>query len=229
MESDEKIVLVHTDSKITLQLLQNKSKHANLIEQIRTKVQEMEQRKWRVEFRWIKAHAGHRGNEMVDQQAKEAAKNKKIEECYIKIPKSVVMSEQKEQCVKWWQREWTETTKGAITKAFFPKIEDRLNLRLNATPNFTAIVTGHGNIKAYLHKYKIIDNPRCPCRKGQQTVQHIISDCPLLEKEREKLKAVVTRTENWPVSCNKLGGQYHKKFKEYIDSISWNDEQSTSS
>jgi len=51
---------------------------------------------------------------MADQQAKEAARNKKIEECYKKIPKSVVMSEQKEQSVKWWQREWTETTKSAI-------------------------------------------------------------------------------------------------------------------
>ena len=53
----------------------------------------------------------------------------------------------------------------------------------------------HGNIKAYLHKYKIIDDPTCPCRKGPQTVQHIIFDCPFLEKEREKLKAVVTRTK----------------------------------
>ena len=59
MEPEEKIVLVHTDSKITLQLLQNKKKHTKLIEQITTKVQEMEQRDWRVEFRWIKAHAGH--------------------------------------------------------------------------------------------------------------------------------------------------------------------------
>jgi len=139
------------------------------------------------------------------------------------------MSEQKEQSVKWWQREWTETTKGAITKAFFPKIEDRLKFRLNVTSNFTAIVTGHGNIKAYLHKYKIIGDPMCPCRKGPQTVQHIIFDCPLLEKEREKLKAVVTRTENWPVNCNKLGVQFHKKFKEYVDNISWSEEQNKKS
>ena len=70
MEPEEKIVLVHAESKITLQLLQNKKKHTKLIEKIRTKVQEMEQREWRVEFRWIKAHAGHRGNEMADQQGK---------------------------------------------------------------------------------------------------------------------------------------------------------------
>ena len=50
MESDEKILLVHTGSKITLQLLQNKKKHTNFIEQIRSEVQEMEQREWRVKF-----------------------------------------------------------------------------------------------------------------------------------------------------------------------------------
>jgi hypothetical protein len=189
----------------------------------------MEHREWRVEFRWIKAHAGHRGNEMADQQAKEAAKNKNIEEFCIKIPKSEVLSEQKDISDKLWQREWTDTTKGAITKAFFPKIKDRLKLRLNTTPNFTTIVTGHGNIKAYLHKYNIIDDPMCHYRKGQQTIQHIIFDCLLLEKEREKLKAVVTRTETWPVSCNKLGLQYYKKFKEFIDKISWNEEHNISS
>ena len=95
MEPEKKIVLVHTDSKITLQLLQNKKKHTKLIEQIRTKVQEMEQREWRVEFRWLKVHTGHRGKEMADQQAKEAARNKNIEEFYIKIPKSVVIVNKK--------------------------------------------------------------------------------------------------------------------------------------
>ena len=48
--------------------------------------------------------------------------------------------------------------KRAITKSFFPKISDRLKVRINATPNFTAIVTGHGNIKTYLYKYKIIES-----------------------------------------------------------------------
>ena len=54
-----------------------------------------------------------------------------------KNTQSVVMSEEKVQSVKWWQREWTETTKGAITKAFFPEIEDRLNTKLYSHSNRT--------------------------------------------------------------------------------------------
>ena len=40
-ESGEKSVLIHTDSRITLQLLQNQKKHTWLMEQIGTKVIEM--------------------------------------------------------------------------------------------------------------------------------------------------------------------------------------------
>ena len=38
-------------------------------------------------------------------------------------------------------------TKGATTKSFFPKIPDRLKMRISVTPNFTTMITGHGNIK----------------------------------------------------------------------------------
>ena len=54
-----------------------------------------------------------------------------------------------------WQSEWDSTTKGAITKLYFPKIADRLKLKINVTPNFTMRVTGHGNIKTYLYKYNV--------------------------------------------------------------------------
>ena len=65
--------------------------------------------------------------------------------------------------------DWTEPTEGAITKSFFPIIEDRLKLTLNATPKFAATVTDHGNVKAYSHKYKIIDNPTCLCKKERKS------------------------------------------------------------
>jgi len=126
----------------------------------------MEQYEWIVEFSWIKAQAGHRGNDLADELAKEAVSSKTIEECYTRIPKSAVWSELKEQSVKQWQNERERSSKGVITKYFFPKITDWLKLRISATPNFTTIVTGHCNIKTYLYKYKMIKSPMCSCDEG---------------------------------------------------------------
>ena len=101
---------------------------------------------------------------------------------------------------------------------------DRLKLRINPTPNFTAIVTGHGNIKTCLHKFNIIENTKCSCDKGEQTVDHIIYSCKLQEQERDRLKAVITRSEQWPISKNKLVLKYYKNFKQFTDSIVLNKE-----
>jgi len=116
LETKEREVLLLTDSRITLDLLQNRKKHTYLIENNRTKVAEMERNDWQVKFSWIKAHAGHYGNELADNLAKEAANSKRIIECYNRIPKSAVMSELNKQSVTQWQNEWDRTTKGAITK-----------------------------------------------------------------------------------------------------------------
>jgi hypothetical protein len=183
----------------------------------------LERHEWKVEFSWVKALVGQRGNELADRLAKEASRSKNIEECCNRIPKSTVSSELKEQCLKQWQNEWERTTKGATTKSF-PFIADRLKLRINPTPNFTTLVTGHGNIKSYLHKYNIIENPKFSCNKGEQTVDHIIYNCSLHEQERERLKALITRSEKWPVSKNKLVLKYYKNFKQFTDNMVLNKE-----
>ena len=80
-------------------------------------------------------------------------------------------------------------------KIFLPKkIADSLKLRINATSNFTTTVTGHGNIKAYLYKYKIIESPLCSRDEGEQSEDHILYECKLLEHERDGLKAAVIRS-----------------------------------
>jgi hypothetical protein len=147
----------------------------------------MEMQNWKIEFNWIKARAGHDGNELADQTAKEAATSTDINECYTRIPKSAVRRELKDHSVTKWQSEWDHTTKGAITKSFFPKIAERLKLKVNVTANLTTVVTGHGNINSYLHKYKILESTMCSCKSGEQTVDHIIFECKLLEQDRERL------------------------------------------
>jgi len=87
----------------------------------------MEEHEWKVDFSWIKAHAGQRGNELADSLAKEASRSSNIGECHNRDPESTVSRELKERCLKQWQNEWEKTTKGTITKSF-PIIVDRLKL-----------------------------------------------------------------------------------------------------
>jgi hypothetical protein len=75
--------------------------------------------------------------------------------------------------------------KGSTTKEYFPNVEERLKMKINLTQNFTAIVTGYGKIKTYLHRFKIIENPTCTCGKAAQTTDHLIFECETLTK-REK-------------------------------------------
>jgi hypothetical protein len=87
-----------------------------------------------------------------------------------------------------WQKGWENCTKAAITKQFFPNLRDRVKLNINVNPNFTAIVTGHGKTRAYLHQFKIIETAACPCNKGDQTVDHLLNQCTLLKTQRELLR-----------------------------------------
>jgi hypothetical protein len=93
------------------------------------------------------------------------ATNESLTKEYDRIPKSVVTSEVEEERVRKWQRNWSQTIKGSITKEYFPDVEERLKMKLNLTP----IVTGHGKTKAYLHRFKIIEDPTCTCGKAVQT------------------------------------------------------------
>jgi hypothetical protein len=157
---------------MTLDSLKNSNIHTFLIEEIRRKATEMGKIDWKIQFCWVKAHIGIQGNELADTVANEAATNADITECYKKVPKSVVISELDGISVEKWQREWDETTKGEITKDYFPIFADRLNMKINITQNFTTMVTGHGNIKSYLHQFNIIETPTCPCGAKDQTIDH---------------------------------------------------------
>jgi hypothetical protein len=55
---------------------------------------------------------------------------------------------------------------------------------LNLRPNLTMIMTGHGNIRSYLRRLKIIGSPECPCKQDIQTVDHLIFQCKRLKNVR---------------------------------------------
>jgi hypothetical protein len=110
-------------------------------------------------------------------------------------PRSAIKKDTRKESIRKWQRQWEETTKGAITKEFFPSVERRLAVNLTSSPKVTTVMTGHGNIRSYLHRLQIIGSPECPCKHGTQTVDRLILQCNRLENEREKLKNSVLYLE----------------------------------
>jgi ribonuclease HI len=215
MQTEDKAATIYTDSQMTLDSLKNSNIHTFLIEEIRRKLMGMGKIDWKIQFLWVKAHVGIQGNELADTLAKKAATNADIIECYKKVPKSVVLNELRGISVEKWQREWDQTTKGEITGEYFPVVAARLKMKINITQNFTTMVTGHGNIRSCLHHFKIIETP-CPCSTTDQTIDHLLFECELLNKERDNLISTVLKTDVWTTGKNKLTrkqiSMFHRAF-----------------
>jgi len=92
-------------------------------------------------------------------------------------------------------------------------------VNLNLSSNVTTIMTGHGNIRSYLYRFKIIGSPECSCKRGIQTVDHLIFECKRLKKERGRLQCSVKKDGNWPVRKSELTHRYLKQFIRYINTI----------
>ena len=94
-------------------------------------------------------------------------------------------------------------------------------MKITLTPKFTAMVTAHGKTRSYLHRFKIIESPVCPCANGNQTVEHIIYDYGKLNNERRKLIADISKEDHWPVGKNVLVNRYLKSITHFIHSIDY--------
>jgi hypothetical protein len=123
----------------------------------------------------VKAHVGIEGNEMADSLAKKVAMDDIGDLVYDKIPRETIITQWKENEITKWQEQWTSSTKGAVSKLFFPYIKERMKTIIPISAEFMAMVTGHGLARSYLHRFKIIPNSTCLCGlKEEQKFNHII-------------------------------------------------------
>jgi hypothetical protein len=78
--------------------------------------------------------------------------------------------------------------KTAITKQYFPTFQDRLNMKISMAQTMAAMVTGDGKTRAYLHRFKLLENATCVCKQGDQTTDHILYHFTLRQTQRDILK-----------------------------------------
>jgi hypothetical protein len=124
-------------------------------------------------FGSVNGPAGIEGNELVDGLAKEAAVEDGLV-VYNQIQREVMIMREKENGLHMWHQQWTNTGKGAMTKAFFPSVRNRLRQKIPIFPEFVTI-TGHGKLRLYLHRFGLIVNPTRPCvEEEEETTDHLI-------------------------------------------------------
>jgi len=81
------------------------------------------------------------------------------------------------------------------------------------------MVRGHGKTRANLHRFKIMENATYPCNKGDQTIDHLLNQCTLLQTQRERLTNNVLKSGKWPVSKVELITKHLKSFLTFTKSI----------
>ena len=104
---------------------------------------------------------------------------------YDKISREAIMTRVRDNGLHLWQQKWTNTGKGAVTKAFFPAVRHKLRQKIPVNPQFTSMVTGHGKLRSYLYRFRLTDNPTCPCEEAEdQTTNRLIFRCKELHNKR---------------------------------------------
>jgi hypothetical protein len=82
-------------------------------------------------------------------------------------------------------------------------------------------------LKERLHmdifRFKLTDNPKCPCNEGVKTPEHLIYFCKLLEVQRSSLKQhIMADGGNGPTPNRELVASYLKSFSRFVKSIDFN-------
>jgi hypothetical protein len=70
-----------------------------------------------------------------------------------------------------------------------------------------------------MHRFKLIESSTCPCGKEEQTTDHLIYRCTLLQQSRETLKKETSKKGPWPIKKQDLIDKHLTQFVKFANSI----------
>ena len=161
-------------------------------------------------LRWVAGHEGIIGNETADKEAKKAATGLTSSSTslplYLRkpLPLNPAAIRQHHNAVlnKAWTNEWKESSRGrkflqldktSPSPGFLKRISNP-GLSRKLASLIAQLAISHVPLNAYLHKFKLVDKPRCPaCGDDNETVAHYLLSCPGYAHERWALSQAVKK------------------------------------
>ena len=92
-------------------------------------------------------------------------------------------------------------------------------MKINLTPKLTAVLSGHGKTRAYLHRLNWRDGAKCICGKEDQTMDHLLFHCTKTSAQRELLKLQINKPMNLQDNKIELITKHWKVYSAFIESI----------
>ena len=91
-------------------------------------------------------------------------------------------------------------------------------MRINLTPKLTAVLSGHGKTRAYLHRFNLRDEAKCICGKEDQTMDRLLFHCTQTSAQRELLTLQINKPMNLHDNKIELITKYRKVYSAFIES-----------
>lgn len=156
------------------------------------------------------------GNELADEAAKEAAALI-TNPVYTEFPLSYAKRHINQETTQAWHRDFIEESTGSGTKIFFqsPSEAEVYSQKLGISFEMTQCLTGHSFCKAYLKRFKIIEEDSCPCDSStSQTISHLLLECPCYERARRSHAVLCEEFNIQPFSIKEIA-----RYKQLIESF----------
>lgn len=203
--------MLGVDCQAAINALQNElSTHSLTIaaDTLRTATQISKERgdkNYSLTIRWTAGHVGIDGNEIVDKEAKKAAKGQSSEPSSLprilrrklKASSAALKQERNKTDKENWKKRWTNSHRGRKDSRIDSSSPSKHFLNLISAPKLSRqaasliaqLRISHAPLNGYLYRFKRVDNPRCPaCGETEETVEHFLLHCPTYAHERWALE-----------------------------------------
>jgi len=143
-----------------------------------------------IELKWIKAHAGHLGNERADELAKLGTSVTCSRRVALALPKVEYMNHVKDRFLARWNLMWSERDDCRQTKHWFPTVNKKASQSVlfsdrTLYSSLVQLMTGHNFLKRHSALVdKSSDNECRLCMEDEESSLHFIAECPALAVQR---------------------------------------------